>query len=340
MSRKARNILCVAAVALALTAAGLVLGWHYVNAPYGGTEPVWVYIPAGSGRAAVADSVKAATDAGFAGKVISVLYGIDADAAPHGAFKIAPGDRVRAVARRLQHNRQTPVRVTFNNVRTLDALAASIADQLELDANDFLTAADSILPAAGFKKREEYPAAFIPDTYEFYWTSTPGATVGRLLDYRNRFWDDNRRARAAELGLNPVKVATLASIVEEESNAADERPTIARLYLNRLRIGMPLQADPTVKFAVGDFTLRRIRAAHLAVNSPYNTYRHRGLPPGPIRIADQRALDAVLSAPVHNYLYMCAKEDFSGRHNFATDLATHNRNAARYRAALNRRNIQ
>ncbi len=164
--------------------------------------------------------------------------------------------------------------------------------------------------------------------------------VRRLLDYRNRFWSKERRSKAASLGLTPSQVATIASIVEEETAKADEKPKVARLYLNRLKKGIKLQADPTVKFATGDFTLRRITGKHLAIESPYNTYKVNGLPPGPIRIPAAATIDAVLNAPKHDYIYMCAKEDFSGYHNFASDYATHMANARRYQAELNRRGIR
>ncbi|MDE5595777.1 MAG: endolytic transglycosylase MltG, partial [Muribaculaceae bacterium] len=164
--------------------------------------------------------------------------------------------------------------------------------------------------------------------------------VKRLSDIRDKFWNEERRAKAASMGINPVGIATVASIVEEETAKKDERPKVARLYLNRLKRGMLLQADPTVKFAIGDFGLRRIYNTHLTVDSPYNTYKYKGLPPGPIRIPERSTLEAVLDAPAHNYIYMCAKEDFSGYHNFATDIAEHNRNAARYHRALSQRNIR
>lgn len=331
-----------AAVLVLIVVVGMAAwwGWRYVTATYHGDD-VWLYIPAGSSADAVGDSLSAALGDGIGDKVHRIwLRATDDTRDAHGAYRILEGDRAVDIARRLKRRAQTPVRFTFNNIRTLDQLAERIASQLEFSAGEFLAATDSVLPEAGFRGREEYPAAFIPDTYEFYWTVSPSKAVERLLDYRNRFWDDGRRARARELGLSPVKIATLASIVEEETNVADERPVVARLYLNRLDRGMPLQADPTVKWAVGDFSLKRIFNKHLAVQSPYNTYINKGLPPGPIRIPDKRTLDAVLDAPGHGYIYMCAKEDFSGRHNFAADYAAHQRNAARYQSALNRRHIR
>ena len=154
------------------------------------------------------------------------------------------------------------------------------------------------------------------------------------------FWTPERLKKAEEIGLTPVKVSILASIVEEETAASDEYPIVAGLYINRLRAGIPLQADPTVKFAVGDFSLQRILFEHLEIDSPYNTYKYAGLPPGPLRIPTIKGLNSVLNHTKHKYLYMCAKEDFSGRHNFAVTLAEHNRNANRYRAELNRRRIR
>ena len=203
---------------------------------------------------------------------------------------------------------------------------------------EFLEACYEVLPDSGFD-RPNFPAAFIPDSYEFYWSSTPANVVTRLLDYRNKFWTDERRSKAKSLGLTPTEVATVASIVEEETAKTDEKPKVARLYLNRIAKGIKLQADPTVKFASGDFSLRRITGKHLAIESPYNTYRIKGLPPGPIRVAAGATIDAVLNAPDHDYIYMCAKEDFSGYHNFAKDYATHQANARRYQAELNRRQI-
>ena len=247
--------------------------------------------------------------------------------------------KVLDIARALKTGSQTPIRVTFNNIRLYPDFIARISDQMDFSGIEFKEACDSILPQHGFDKYN-FIGAFIPDTYEFYWLTDPNKTVNRLLNYYDRFWNDERKAKAKALNLSPQQVTTLASIVEEETNSAEERPIVARLYLNRLQKGMKLQADPTVKYAVGDFSLRRILNKHLQTQSPYNTYIAEGLPPGPIRMPAPSTIDAVLNAPQNSYLYMCAREDFSGRHNFATTLEQHNANAARYRAALNARGIK
>ena len=258
--------------------------------------------------------------------------------AAHGSYLIKNGDEAVRVARRIVNGKQTPVRITFNNIRTIGDLASRISSQLEIDSAGFMAACDTILPQKGFTA-EHYTAAFLPDTYEFYWTVAPSKLFEKLLDEHNRFWTADRKAKAAALGLSENEVNTLASIVASESNKSDEWGKIARLYLNRINKNMPLQADPTVVFALGDFSIRRVTGAHLKVNSPYNTYTHRGLPPGPIRMVERSQIDAVLNAPAHNYLYMCAKPDFSGYHNFATDYNRHRLNAALYYRALNERGI-
>ncbi len=181
---------------------------------------------------------------------------------------------------------------------------------------------------------------FIPDTYEFYWTTSAKEFADRMKQEYDRFWNDERKKKAEEIKLKPVEVTTLASIVQAETAKNEELKTIAGLYINRLNRGMFLQADPTVKFAVGDFSLKRILNVHLEVDSPYNTYKNIGLPPGPINFPETSAIDAVLNYEKNNYYYMCAKEDFSGTHNFAATLAEHNRNAAKYRAALDRNKIR
>ncbi|MCM1521352.1 MAG: endolytic transglycosylase MltG [Muribaculaceae bacterium] len=305
-----------------------------------GDDGDWVYIPKGADRDAVKDSLKSSLGSSMGTRVYmmwSLIGGTPGGS--NGAYRIDNGMTALKAARRLSTGRQTPVTLSFKGPRTMDLLAARIASQLECSPEEFLAACDEVLPAEGFN-RAGYPAAFIPDTYEFYWNSSASGVVRRLLDYRNRFWTPERVAKAKREGLTKVQAATVASIIEEETAKSDERPKVARLYLNRLHKGMRLQADPTVKFATGDFSLRRIKGEHLKVNSPYNTYLHAGLPPGPIRVAAAASIDAVLNAPDHPYLFMCAKEDFSGYHNFATDFAAHRENARRYQAELNRRNIK
>lgn len=300
-----------------------------------------VRIPGGSSPEAVRDSLCRAFGEGYAGGVLRALkLSGGSPERTAGLYAVDAGTPAWRLARRLRYGRQTPVRLTFNNIRTLDQLAERVGARMAFGPEDFLEACDSVLPRHGFRGQAAYPAAFLPDTYEFYWTTDAGTVVERLVGERNRFWTDERRNKAKALGLNPVGVATVASIVEEETAVNDERPTVARLYVNRLARGMKLQADPTVKFAAGDFTLRRITGKHLATASPYNTYIHAGLPPGPIRIPERSTMDAVLNAPEHGYIYMCARPDFSGRHNFAADFATHDRNARAYRQALDKRGIK
>jgi len=306
--------------------------------PYNGS-PAWIYIP----RDATMDSVRDSMRSGLGEDVGDRVYGLwklqgGSPAKSHGAYRITSGEWAVMIARHVSRGMQTPVRVSWSDARTMKQLASKVTIGVECTADEFMEACGRVLPESGFSEHE-FPAAFIPDTYEVYWSVSPDDLVTRLLDYRNAYWTSERVNRASGLGLSPTQAATLASIVEEESAKADERPKIARLYLNRLQKGMLLQADPTVKFAVGDFSLRRIKGEHLNRESEYNTYRHRGLPPGPIRIASKQGLEAVLSAPNHDYIYMCAKEDFSGYHNFAKDYATHQANARRYQAQLDKRKI-
>jgi len=332
-----RALICIIA---GLILFGLGAAYLLIGIKYDGHESIRIHIPATASAAAVTDTLTSKLGDGF-GRHVSRFWCMQGGnaAKAHGSYVIAPGDRAFDVSRRILHGRQTPVRLTFNNIRTFDQLAERLASRMEFSPEDFSSACDSVLPPLGFD-RPGYAAAFLPDTYEFYWTAPATKVVRRLVEERNKFWTDERRVQAAKLGITPVEVATVASIVEEETAKSDERPVVARLYLNRLNRKMPLQADPTVKFAVGDFSLRRITGSHLRTPSPYNTYLNPGLPPGPIRIPERATLEAVLAAPPHAYIYMCAKDDFSGRHNFATDYSTHLANARRYQAALDRRNIR
>lgn len=335
-----KRILAIIALGV-LSLVLLCASWCYIKITqkyYG--EDIRLYIPQGATPQSIADTLSLHLGNEFGGTVYDILR-LRRKYAPssEGSYLVKKGMSAIDVSRKLHAGAQDPIKLTFNNIRTLDQLASRIDARLEFTAGEFLTACDSILSAQGLTK-QEYPAAFIPDTYEFYWNASPVSVVNTLYSYHNRFWNDERKAKAKKFGLTPEEVVTIASIVEEETVKADERPKVARLYLNRLKRGMKLQADPTVKFAIGDFTIRRITSAHLNVNSPYNTYKYDGMPPGPIRIPDARTIDGVLSAPEHSFLYMCAKDDFSGYHNFAVTHEEHIANARSYHKALNMRGIK
>ena len=257
-----------------------------------------------------------------------------------GRYAISDGMTMPEVIRLLRSGNQTPVDLTFNNMRTRENLAGRISQQLMMDSVTLLNALKDPATAEKYGFNESsFLSMFIPNTYEVYWNTGTGNLLDRMKSEYDTFWSEARREKAEKIGLSPLEVSTLASIVEEEATYADEYPVVAGLYLNRLQKEMRLEADPTVKFAVGDFSLRRILYKHLEVESPYNTYKNSGLPPGPIRIPSIRAIDGTLSPQQHNYLFMCAKEDLSGRHNFAVTHAEHARNAARYQKALNERGI-
>jgi UPF0755 protein len=252
-----------------------------------------------------------------------------------GYYRLRKGQTYRELGRMFERGWQEPVRVTFNNQHTLPQLAGRVAQQLEVDSAAMaeVLLADTTAARYGFDS-QTFIAMFVPDTYEFYWTTTPAGFVDRMYGQWEKFWTPEREERLAATGLSRVEAVTLASIVYEETKAADEMATVAGVYINRLEKGIRLQADPTVKFAVGDPTIKRVRERHLAVDSPYNTYMYAGLPPGPIAMPSVAAVDGVLNYQKHKYLYFTAKPDFSGRHNFEATLAEHNRNAAAYHRAL------
>lgn len=334
-----RNALAVLIAGIAFVIAGIAVA-SFMLSGYDGDDEPWVYIPEGTSQKAVGDTLVSRLGVGFGRKVYNLwrIQGGDS-ARAHGAYRVGRSESALRFSRRIAKGMQTPVNVTFNNIRTMPQLAERIASRLEMSAADFSKAMADTLSRRGYAK-PEFPAAFLPDTYSFYWTVKSGDLVAKLLAHRDDFWNAERCGKAARLGLTPSQVATVASIVEEETSKTDEMPAIARLYINRVKKGMKLQADPTVKYSIGDFSIRRITLPMLSTVSPYNTYRNAGLPPGPIRIPEASTLDAVLDAPEHNFLFMCAREDFSGYHNFAADYATHQANARRYQAELNRRNIR
>ena len=240
----------------------------------------------------------------------------------------------------IRSGEQEPVKVVFHNLRTLEQLAGTISNQVEIDSISLL----SFLKEESNNSTSDWnsqtiPALFIPNSYELYWNASAQAFFDRMEIEYKAFWNIERREKAKEIGLSLVQVSTLASIVDEETYRQDEMPIIAGVYLNRLKKGYRLQADPTIKFAKGDFEMNRVLKADLQIDSPYNTYRHYGLPPGPISIPSIAAIEAVLTPNKQGYLYFCAREDFSGYHNFAKTLVEHNKNARKYQNALNKRRI-
>ena len=257
-----------------------------------------------------------------------------------GRYAIDDGMTMPDLIRRLRSGSQSPINLTFNNIRTMESLAGRLSSQLMADSTSILNVLNDTSVAASYGFNEQtFGAMFIPNTYEVYWDTSIESLINRMKKEYDAFWNTDRRAQAEKIGLTPLEVTTLASIVEEEATYADEYPIVAGLYINRLNRGMRLEADPTVKFAVGDASLRRILFKHLEVESPYNTYKVDRLPPGPIRIPSTSAINATLSPAQHNYIFMCAKDDLSGRHNFAVTHAEHARNARAYQRALNERGI-
>jgi len=258
-----------------------------------------------------------------------------------GRFAVQAGDNNWQVFKRISHGEQEPLKLQINSVRTIDRLARQVGQQLMLDSVDIMNCLTdtTFLHKLGYTP-ETIPCLFVPNTYEMYWNIGIDNFFKRMQKEHDNFWSGKRQQQASRIGFTPEEVCTLASIVEEETNNNAEKPAVAGLYINRLHKGMLLQADPTVKFAAQNFGLRRVLNKHLETDSPYNTYIHKGLPPGPIRIPSIVGIDAVLNYAHHNYLYMCAKEDFSGTHNFASTYAQHKQNAMRYWKALNERNIK
>lgn len=262
------------------------------------------------------------------------------DAVKPGHYSIAINLSNNELINRLQSGNQTPVKVTFNSLRTMEYLSSVLAWQLEPDsvAFDTLFRSKENLQMLGIKPDSLY-MILLPDTYEFYWTATPVDFIKRMQRESTIYWS-TRKAAATEQGLTPEEAVILASIVEKETIKNDEKPTMAGVYLNRLRKNIKLQADPTVVYAVGDFELRRVLKKHTRIDNPYNTYKYYGLPPGPICIPSKASIESVLNAEKHNFIYFCAREDMSGYHNFAVTYAQHLRNARKFQRELNRRNIK
>jgi len=306
-----------------------------------GGKKITLYIPEGSSYSQAMDSVKTnfkitnpkvlewiAEKKNYPVLVKPGMYIIEKDLSYSGLINL------------LRSGRQSPVRVTFNNIRTLNELAGRVGGKIEADSAEifeFLSNPENYLND-GFTK-ENVISVFIPNTYEFFWNTSAKGFYSRMLREYRKFWNEERLAKANKIKLTQIEIAILASIIDDEVAKPDEKPRIAGVYLNRLRRGIPLQACPTIKFALNDFTITRVLKKHLETDSPYNTYKHYGFPPGPIGCPTIEGIDAVLNAEKHDYLYFAAKADFSGYHNFSRTLAEHNRYAAIYQKELNKRKI-
>ncbi len=262
-----------------------------------------------------------------------------------GRYKVEEGMSNNKLINMLRNGKQSSLKLSFNNQDSLEKLAGRIAEQIEADSISLLAAFndEAFIKESGFTK-ETALAMFIPNTYEFYWNTSAQLFQSKMKIEYDRFWNSERKVNAKKLNLTPIQVSILASIVQKETSSVKERPLVAKLYLNRLVDGWPLQADPTVIFAlkqkVGfDTTIKRVLKKDLIIESPYNTYTTIGLPPGPIAMPDISSIDAVLKPANHNYFYMCASITKIGTHEFATTLKEHNRNAAKYQSWLNQQGV-
>lgn len=254
-----------------------------------------------------------------------------------GHYTIKEGMSVISIVRMFVLGEQTPINLVIGEARTLPQLAGKISKQIMADSAAILGVMRNreVKAELGYK-HDSLIAMFVPNTYQVYWTVTPEKLLERMKRESNAFWNEGRKAKLEAIGMSSYQVMTLASIVYEETKNRGEMPKIAGVYVNRLRKRMPLQACPTVKYAMGDFSLTRILHKHLQTVSPFNTYRNAGLPPAPICIPSVAAIDAVLNYEKSSYLYFCAKPEFDGTHNFAKTLSEHNANSRKYNEALKR----
>lgn len=339
---KAKNLRMRKMAAVLAVLCGVVGGlciWSFLFAGQASSSAV-VRIPVDSSKDQLRDSIWKYLGEPYAKKVTRLvgLRGTDLNKR-HGAYLIEAGMSPLDAARRLTSGPQEPLTITINGFRLLPVLEEKVAARFDF-SKDSLAA---VLADAGVLKEygltpEQALGLFINDSYQFLWNASPAEVVKKIGSYFNEVWTPERQSKAKSLGLTPADVMTLASIVDEESNKLDEKGVIGRLYINRLRRGMKLEADPTVRYAGGDFTVKRIVRPR-EVQGAYNTYLHPGLPPGPIRTTSVATIDAILNSEPHDYIFMCAKEDFSGYHNFAATYSEHQANARRYKRELDRRGI-
>lgn len=343
MTKKHKKILIISlSIVIAVVAAGAITAKLLFGKILNNEKTVYVYIDQDDNIDSVCTKIdREAQPSTLKGLRLLASFKDYDEHIRTGRYEIKPDMSMLDVFRMLRNHQQVPVNLVVPSVRTLDQLAGRLSSKLMIDSLDIVRVLTdtATIEKMGFTK-ETFPALFIPNTYQVNWDISASELLQRMEREYQAFWTEERKAKAKAQSLSQTEVATLASIIDSETAYTPEKPTVAGLYLNRLRTNMLLQSDPTVIFAIGDFTLRRVLNEDLKVDSPYNTYKYKGLPPGPIRIPSISALDAVLNPVEHDYLYMCAKEDFSGSHNFAATYNEHLANARRYTKALNERGIK
>ncbi len=267
-------------------------------------------------------------------RLLSIVFGIDKKIRT-GHYVIKPNSFVFKMVRSIGNGEQVPIKVVINNVRTAEDLAKKLSQNLLISEKEILDHYNNL----NYKNNNQIFFDILPDTYEFYWNASP-ETVFEKLKKTSQNWWEKREITLKEIGYSKQDVIILASIIQQETTKNDEKSIIAGVYINRLKKNMLLQADPTIKFAIGDFSIKRINFEHLKYDSPFNTYLYKGLPPVPICLPDISSIMSVLNYKKHYYLYFCAKDDFSGYHNFASTLEEHKNNARKYHKALNQRKVR
>ena len=342
LSQKAKIIISLAAILV--IAAGIIFFNYYLKyfGPSVTDKEEYLYIPTGSKAEDVYRIIEQKEIVRNPDVFKWAAENMDFPlAVKPGKYKLKKGMNNRNFINMLKSGNQEPVQLRFKNHRLKNHFAAYISTQIEADSLSLIRLLDSVdyIGKYGFNRDNVY-AMFIPNSYELYWNTSAKEFFEKMNKEYQKFWTAERKAKAEEIGLSPIQVSNLAAIVDAEALHDSEMPTIAGLYMNRYKRGIKLQADPTVIYANQDFSIRRVLNKHLIKNSPYNTYVYAGLPPGPIMMPSINAIDAVLNYQKHKFIYMCAKEDFSGYHNFAVTVAEHQANARRFQQALNERNIK
>jgi len=333
----------ISIIFLALILAALFAGWKVFGPAVSTSHGDYLYIRTGENFEGFKDSLVSQKYLGGTSwfNMVSGVMGFKPETIKAGKYKVKKGMSLFSLVRMLKNGRQTPVNLVITKLRTKEDFAGKAGRMFECDSVQvisFLNNDDSLKKYS--LDTNTVMAAVVPDTYTYFWNITPDKIFRKIFDNSQKFWNDERKKKATDHGLTPVQACTLASIIEEETNSKTDKPNIASVYLNRMEKGMPLQADPTIKFALKDFGLKRIYEKYLFVESPYNTYQNKGLPPGPICTPSRETIDEVLDSPKTDYLYFVAKSDLSGNSVFTTNFKDHMKYAREYQEVLNKLDSQ